>query len=219
MNDGVSAVVVTDVKTERLRADVAVTPDEKRTEDGLSEEVEDSVKDTLRVDGDDVASLAHTPCDGVQGPEECGERSTNEESLASVGADAIGVLAGLPDEHVEDVEESDAAKGEVSPLVGGRGECSDETGDDHDLVDENYEEGGGPWHPRGEEQVHEKQRGSDDPVDVSDVVDLTEVAANLGVAALELDGDGGPTQVGGHGEVGNGSDHGDAGGDVVENTI
>ena len=77
------------------------------------------------------------------------------------------MFAGLPAEHVEDVEEGDAAEGEVAPLVAGADEGASEAGDDHDFVDEDDEEDRGPGHAGGEEQVGEKERGGDDPVDVS----------------------------------------------------
>lgn len=219
MNHRVRTVVVTNVESQRRRADVTVAPDQQRTEDGLGEEIQDSVKDTLGVDGDDVSSLTQAPGDGVESPEERGERSTDHKGLAGVGADTIGVLPGLPDQDVEDVEQSGTAESKVSPFVAGRNEGSDETRDDHDLVDQDDEEGGGPGHSRGEEQVHEEERSGDDPIDVSNVVDFTVDTGDLGVTSQELDVDGCPAQVGGHGEVGNGGDHGDGCGDVVEDTI
>jgi len=51
------------------------------------------------------------------------------------------------------------------------------------------------------------------------VEDLTVETANLRVVANELDGNASPSKVGSHGEVGNGRDHGDHGGDVVEDTV
>jgi hypothetical protein len=41
----------------------------------------------------------------------------------------------------------------------------------------------------------------------------------VGTGAVELDGDGDPSEVGAHGEVGDGGDHGDTGGDVVEGPV
>jgi hypothetical protein len=45
-----------------------VAPDEESTEDGLGEEIEDTVKDGLRVGRDNVATLAKTPSDWVEAP-------------------------------------------------------------------------------------------------------------------------------------------------------
>lgn len=57
------------------------------------------------------------------------------------------------------------------------------------------------------------------PVNVADVEDLTVGAGHLWAAALELDVDGGVAQVGGHGEVGNGSSESDGRCDVVEDSV
>ena len=77
------------------------------------------------------------------------------------------MLASFPNKLVNDVEQSGAAKSEVAPLVAGADEGAGETGDNHDFVDEDDEEDRGPGHAGGEEQVGEKERGGDDPVDVS----------------------------------------------------
>jgi len=57
------------------------------------------------------------------------------------------------------------------------------------------------------------------PINVSNVEDFTVPACNFGVASHELDDDGSISQVGCHGEVGNGSNEGDGGGDVMESTL
>ena len=103
------AIVVPDCHANRRRVDVAVTEDEKSTEAGLRDEVEDTVEDGFGVGRDDVATFAETPGYGVQNPEECGKRATHHEAAAYIAAVARGVLAGFPDEHVEDVEHCNAA--------------------------------------------------------------------------------------------------------------
>ena len=40
-------------------------------------------------------------------------------------------------------------------LVTRRDQRADETGDDHDLIDQQGVENGGPWHASGQEQVQE----------------------------------------------------------------
>lgn len=61
------------------------------------------------------------------------------------------------------------------------------------------------------------------PVDVADIEDFAVLvvggAGNLGIASLELDGDGSLTEVGAHGEICDGSDQSDCSGDVVEDTV
>ena len=57
------------------------------------------------------------------------------------------------------------------------------------------------------------------PVDVSNVEDLTKVTCDLRIGSNELRLDCRLSQVRTHSEVGDGCDHGDRGGDVVENTV
>ena len=103
------AIVVANGHTNRRGVNVAVTPNEKSTEDGLGDEVKNTVEDGFRVGRDDVAALAKTPGDGVQDPEEGGERAADGEALADLGTVARSVAAGLEDELIDDVEEGDAA--------------------------------------------------------------------------------------------------------------
>lgn len=56
-------------------------------------------------------------------------------------------------------------------------------------------------------------------VDQPDIVDFAVHASDLGITALELDGNTSPSQMRSHGEVSNRCDHGDGGGDVVENAL
>lgn len=212
-------IVVVDVKTKLGRVDVTVAPDEESTEDRLGEQVEDTVENGLGVRSDDVATLADTPGDRVQNPEECSQATAHEEGAADVLAQGVGVLAGLEGEDPDDEQKSDAAEGEVSPLVARTDESANETRDDHDLVNEDNVQDGRPRHASGEEQVQEQERSGDEPVNVAHVEDLTVETANHRVAALPLNHDAGPAEVRSHGEVGDGSDHGDSGGDVVEDTV
>lgn len=59
--------------------------------------------------------------------------------------------------------QSDTAESEVSPLIARFDQSTDQTRDDHDLIDENDVENGGPGKGGGEEQVHEQQWSGDDP--------------------------------------------------------
>jgi hypothetical protein len=60
---------------------------------------------------------------------------------------------------------------------------------------------------------------SNKPINVSNVEHFTVRACNFGVASHEFDDDSSVSQVGCHGEVGNGSNEGDGGGDVMESKI
>lgn len=102
-------LVVADGHTDRRRVDVTVTPNQESTEAGLSEEVKDAVENGLRVGRNDVATLAESPGDGVQDPEEGGQRTAIQEGLLHLGTVVGGVLAGLEGEHVDDVKQRDAA--------------------------------------------------------------------------------------------------------------
>lgn len=219
LNSGILLVVVVDVKTKASRVDATVTPDEESTEDGLSEQVKDTVEDGLRVRGNDVATLTKTPGKRVQDPEESGERTANGEGLANIAAKSVGVTASLPDKNPDNVEEGSAAEGKVAPLVRAADESTNETSDNHNLIDQDDEEKSGPRHGGGQQEIHQEERSGDEPVDVADVEDLTVDTADNGVVAHELNIDRGPTKVGGHGEVGDSGDHGNGSGDVVEDTV
>ena len=212
-------IIVVDVEAKTGRVNAAVAPDEESAEDGLGEEVEDTVEDGLGVGGDDIATLAETPGDWVEEPEEGGERAADEEGAADILAHGVGVLAGLEGEHVRDVEEGGAAESVVAPLVASVDEGADETSHDHDLVNEDGEEDGRPGHGGSEKQVHEQQWGGDRPIDVANVEDLTVIAAHDRVVAEELDLDRDEAKVAGHCEVSDGGNHGNSGRDVVEDAL
>lgn len=131
------------------------------------------------------------------------------------------MLAALKDDGPDDVEEGSAGEGKVSPLVAGLQESTDETADDHDLVREDGDKDGGPGQTGRQEQVHQQQRGGDEPVHVPDPEDLAgDDAVVLGVAGpLELDADGDLAEVGAHAEVGDGGDHEEARAHVVEDAL
>jgi len=220
LNRGVLLVVVVDVETKTGRVDATVAPDEKSTEDRLGDQVEDTVEDSFRIGGDNIATLADTPGDRVEDPEKSGERAAHGEAAADILAENIGVTATFPDENPDNVKESNAAEDEVTPLVRAANEGTDETSNDHDFVNENDEEKSGPGDGSSQHQVEEKQRGGDEPINVADIEDLTVHTANLRhVGSGELDIDRGPAEVGSHGEVGNSGDHGDGSSDVVEDAV
>ena len=220
LNSGVLLVVVVDVKTETGRVNATVTPDKESTEDRLSDQVEDTVEDSLGIGRDDVATLTNTPGDRVEDPEKSGERAAHGEAAADIFAEDIGVTATLPHEDPDNVEESNTAEDEVTPLVRAANEGADETSDNHDFVNEDDEQKSGPGDGSSQHQIEEKQRGSDEPIDVADIKDLTVHTADLRhVGSGKLDIDRGPAEVGSHGEVGNSGDHGDGSSDVVEDTV
>jgi len=212
-------VVVVNVKTKSGGVDVAVAPDEESTKDWLSQHIKDAIEDGLRVRRDIVATLAKTPSNRVKSPKKSGQGTALEESGADILAHRIGVLASFPGKLVDDVEQSSAAKGEVSPLVASADESTSKASDDHDLIDEDGEENRGPGHAGGEKQVGEQEGSGDDPVDVANIEDLAVKTSNLGVAADELNSNASPAKVRSHREVSDGGNHGNGCSDVVEDTL
>ena len=57
------------------------------------------------------------------------------------------------------------------------------------------------------------------PVDVANIEDLSKGARNLRIGTDELWTNTRLAQIGAHGEISDGGDHGDTGGDVVEETV
>jgi hypothetical protein len=103
---------------------------------------------------------------------------------------------GRPQENEPDVDQGGASKGKVTPLVRANHETSDETGDDHDLVEEDQGDDVRQGESGGEDELEQEAGGGDDPVDVPDIPDLSGVAN-----VVELDIDGSGTEIGRHGEV------------------
>jgi hypothetical protein len=161
-------VVVVDVQAESGGVDVAVTPDEQTAKNRLGQDIENAVKNGLRVGRNVVATLAQAPGNGVESPQESGQGAAHEESLANILAHGVGVLASFPGEHVDDVGERKAAEGEVAPLITGPDECANKTSDDHDPVNQDDVKDRWPGHAGSEKQVGEQQRSGDKPVDVAD---------------------------------------------------
>lgn len=59
----------------------------------------------------------------------------------------------------------------------------------------------------------------DVPVDVSHIKDFTKLASHLGIGADKLGFDASLAEVGAHGEICNGGDHGDGGSDIMEDSV
>ena len=69
-----------------------MSPQEESTKDWLGEEVKDAVEDSLRVGGDDVASLTDTPGDGVEEPQTNGPAAADGEHLVDILTESARVL-------------------------------------------------------------------------------------------------------------------------------
>lgn len=181
-------IIVADMKTKSGRVDVAMPPKEKSTEDRLGHEVEHAIENGFGIRGDDIAAFGETPGNGVQEPEEDGPDTTDGVGAGDVIAKYCCVLASGHCDGPCDPQEGNRAEGKVAPLsiVGVRcrpsrwvdsvlctylitrlNQGANQTGDDHDLIDQYGIEDGRPRHAGGQEQIQKQQWGSDGPTSVS----------------------------------------------------
>merc|ERR1719446_1569862 len=178
--------------------------DDDEAEDGLGDDVEDGVGHGLLVSGDLARALGSEPDDGVGGPGDGSEGSDLVEDALDGGG--LGGSRGLEaaEESAEDGHEHAHAEEPEVVLLLALEEGTDETGDDHEEIDAKEPKGlvvGGTGEAA---DVEELEGGGEGPIDVTGVEEL---------AAVEFtDVD---TVAGGHGEVGEGGNGGDAEGDDV----
>lgn len=125
----------------------------------------------------------------------------------------------INDELVDDKEEGEHAEDPVAPLVGSLGESTDETSHDHDLISQNSDSDSGPWNTSSKEKIREQQWCGNEPIDVTDVEDLTSASATHNSAANKLSLDGHLAQIRSHRPVGNAGNSSNSGGNVVEETV
>lgn len=109
-------IIVADVKTESGRVDITVTPKEESTEDRLSQDIEDAVKDGFRVRRDDVAPLTESPGDRVQEPKKNGPDTADGVRLRDIGPKCRSMLAGSDGNGIGDPKEGKTSEDEVAPL-------------------------------------------------------------------------------------------------------
>jgi len=171
--------------------------DVEKGEDGLGDKVEDSVEDHLAGRGDDVGTVSETPGDGVEGPDDGEEDGRGDVSSLEVRSEQGNRSVSRPQKDEPDVDKSGASESKVTPLVRADDKTSDETGNDHDKVKEDQGDNVREGESGGEDQLEQEARGGNDPVDVPHVPELTGEAD-----IVELDVDGGGTEVRSHREVG-----------------
>ena len=148
---------LTDVNAKASDVDVAVAPDEESAKDGLGENVEDTIEDSFRVRGDDIATFRQAPGDGVQEPKANGPDAANGVDSVDVCTECDSVAATLEDNGPGDEEEGDAAEDVISPLVGAVDQGTDQASDNHDLIDQDCVADGWRWKATGQEKVKEQQ--------------------------------------------------------------
>lgn len=196
-----------------------MSEEEKKSETGLGEDVEDTVEDSLRVGVNDVSTLRQTPGNRVEEPEEDGQNTALEEGRLDGSTQSICVAATVDNELVDDKEEGEHAKDPVTPLVRSLGKGTNETSHDHDLIGQDGDKNGGPWDTGGKEKIREQQWCSDEPVNVPNVKDLASASAADDTAADEFSLDGHLAQIRSHGPISNAGNGRDSSGDVVEETV
>ena len=59
-------IVITDVKTQPGRVDVAVAPQEEGTKDWLSHDIKDTIENSFRIGCNNIAALTEAPGDRVE---------------------------------------------------------------------------------------------------------------------------------------------------------
>ena len=60
-------------------------------------------------------------------------------------------------------EEGNAAENEVTPLVGAVDQSTNQTSNNHDLIDQNCVENGGCWQSAGQQEIEQQQWCSEEP--------------------------------------------------------
>ena len=106
-------------------------------------------------------------------------------------------------------------------LVRSTSKSANKTRNNHHLIHEDSNGNSRSRQTRRQEKVHKQERRRDEPVNVPDVEDFTRAGSgNRGTARThKLGRDGSLSQTRGHRVVGNGSDQGDGGRDVVEQPV
>ena len=120
---------------------------------------------------------------------------------------------------IRNEKEGNTTKGVETPFVRSLDESTNESSGNHYLVHEYGVKNSRRRQATGQEKIQEQKRCCQEPVDVSDVEDLSHVAMNFGAGALELNLNSGPAKVGAHAEVGDARNQGDARSDVVEQAV
>jgi len=195
------------------------------TEDWLGEDVEDGVGDDLLIDVHLAAAIGNTPDDWVGGPEDEGEATDGGVEVANLATTSGSGLASVDNKLPDNNEVGNAGNGVPSPLLRGtlRAESSEEAGQDHDDVGNNGDKDAATVHASKESEIQEQEWGGQSPVNVTSpvylAVDLVggvwNVLVGLANGGLVV----ADTVSASHGEVGEGSEDGDHGGDDVEEAL
>lgn len=129
------------------------------------------------------------------------------------------MLSTGPEDMIEDGQHGGTTEGEVTPFVRRSHQGANETGHDHDCSQEHGEQDGRPGNSGRQQEGQDDQGSCNEPVDVANIENLSEETGDFRVATNKLNGDGGPSQVGGLGEIRDGRDESDAGDDIMEQSM
>lgn len=197
---------------------------EPEAKDWLGKDVKNSISNDLSINRPLSGSIRDTPDNRVQGPENKCEASNSSEELG--GSIALGShsTTSTNSKDVNDEEVGNACHGVPAPcdaLLGSEG--SEETSENHDDVRDDGDEDVSSGETGEEGEVEEEERSGERPIDVAGPEDLAEDVLKGVVDVLVGFPDDNMcvagTFTGCHGEVGEGSEGGDQGGDDVEETL
>lgn len=161
----------------------------------------------------------------VGSPEDEGEASEGAEQGADLVALAHGHGTAVNCKVPDDKEVRNAGNGIPAPLLGSAltAESGKETGQDHDEVGDDGQQGVATAKAGEQAKVEEEEGCGQAPVDVAGPVDLAEdVLERVGNVLVGLGDDNvvvADAVTSGHGKVGDGSSHDDQGGDDVVETL
>merc|ERR550514_393029 len=171
---------------------------------GLGDDVKDGVGHGLLVGGDLARALSSKPDNGVGSPRDGGEGSDLvEDALDGLGLGGSGGLEAA-EESAEDGHEHAHAKEPEVVLLLALKEGTNETGNDHEEIDAEEPHGLVVRGTGEAADVEELEGGGEGPVNVTGVEELA------AIEGTDVD-----AVAGGHGEVGEGGNGGDAEGDDV----
>ena len=142
-----------------------------KAEHRLGEDIEDTVKDHLGIREDNVSSIGETPCDRVKQPKKRQDGGGSSEGFLEVGANDTCRSSSGTEQDPPYVEEGETTEDVETPLIGGFDQSSDQTGDDHDEIEEGESDDVGQGKSRCQDQSEEQGRRSDNPINVSHVLD------------------------------------------------
>lgn len=203
---------------------VSMSAEQPSTKDWLGQDIKNSISNDLSINRPETSSITNSPNDWVQSPDDDGESSNSSEGFGCLAISGSNGLATWDGKLVDDDEESNAGESIVSPLlsvittIGG-----EETESNHEDVSDHSNDDVGTVQASEECKIEKKKWCSDCPVSVTSPEDLSvDVVGDIwGVLVLVVDsGVGvGVSVTSGHGEVGDGSEDGDEGGQDVEESL